>query len=135
MNTLSCIAPAPSPAALEVCETTCVNKALVEFLRPGNLGMTDAARLSEIFAALSDPTRLRLLDALARAEALCVCDICALLDLKQSNVSHQLRLLRALRLVRNERRGRNVFYSLDDDHVRSLLCQGLDHIREKGHEQ
>ena len=135
MNTLSPIYPVKFGSVLDVCESTCVNQEQVALLRSGNLRLTDAARLGEIFAALSDPTRLRMLDALARTESLCVCDICALLDLKQSNVSHQLRLLRTLRLVRNERRGRNVFYSLDDDHVRLLLCQGLEHIREEAHER
>jgi Predicted transcriptional regulators len=102
----------------------------VRALRPANLGGWEATRLAELFAALADPTRVRMVDALARADELCVCDLCDLLDLKQSNVSHQLRLLRSLRLVKNRRAGRNVYYSLDDDHVRSLLRQGLDHVRE-----
>lgn len=127
MNTLSYNIPTVEG---DTCDSPSVNERLIETLRPGNLPSQDAARLGELFAALSDPTRLRILDALVRAEALCVCDLCALLDLRQSNVSHQLRLLRTLRLVRNARVGRNVYYSLDDDHVRSLLCQGLVHVRE-----
>jgi DNA-binding transcriptional ArsR family regulator len=130
MNTLSYEPTKLPPLDADICDTALVDEARVAALRPTNLSLPDAARLGDIFAALSDPTRLRLLDALVRAEALCVCDLCALLELKQSNVSHQLRLLRTLRLVRNERRGRNVYYSLDDDHVRTLLCQGLDHVRE-----
>jgi DNA-binding transcriptional ArsR family regulator len=130
MNTLSYGSEALT-AAVEVCDVTAADAAKVAALRPGNLPSRDAARLGEVFAALSDPTRLRLLDALARGGELCVCDLCALLDLRQSNVSHQLRLLRSLRLVKNRRAGRNVFYSLDDCHVSGLLRQGLDHVREE----
>ncbi|MBC8103745.1 MAG: helix-turn-helix transcriptional regulator [Cytophagales bacterium] len=114
----------------EACEVTAVDTARVAALRTGNLCPTDALRLGEIFAALGEPNRLRILEALARARSLCVCDLCALLELRQSNVSHQLRLLRALRLVRAERSGRNVFYSLDDSHVRGLIELGLEHVRE-----
>jgi len=116
--------------APDACEVTACDEARVALLRPANLGCGEANRLSEIFAALSDPTRLRLLDALGRAGELCVCDLCLLLDLRQSNVSHQLRLLRSLRLVKNRRSGRNVFYSLDDSHVAGLLRMGLEHVRE-----
>ena len=114
----------------DVCDVPSIDENRVAALRPGNLSFTDSSRLGEIFAALSDPTRLRLLDALARAGEMCVCDLCALLNLRQSNVSHQLRLLRTLRLVKNRRSGRLVFYSLDDDHVLRLLCVGLEHVRE-----
>jgi DNA-binding transcriptional ArsR family regulator len=119
-----------SPTA-DTCDVIAVDAARVSALRPGNLCSGDALRLGEIFAALGDPNRLRILEALARAESLCVCDLCALLGLRQSNVSHQLRLLRALRLVRADRSGRNVFYSLDDSHVRGLIEMGLEHVREE----
>ena len=119
-------------AAQDTCDLPSIDEQRVAQLRPDNLPFEDASRLAQIFAALSDPTRLRLLDALARAGELCVCDLCALLGLRQSNVSHQLRLLRALRLVKNRRAGRLVIYSLDDDHVLRLLCVGLDHVREEG---
>jgi DNA-binding transcriptional ArsR family regulator len=135
MNTPSCIGTArrngPEVSGdADLCDVPAIDEVRVASLRPGNLGADDAAGLSAIFSALSDPTRLRLLDALARAEELCVCDLCALLNLRQSNVSHQLRLLRGLRIVKNRRAGRLVFYSLDDDHVRRLLREGLDHVRE-----
>jgi ArsR family transcriptional regulator len=86
-------------------------------------------RLAEIFKALGDPTRVRLLSALAAAE-LCVCDLATLLGLSESAVSHQLRLLRSLRLVRARRDGRMVFYHLDDDHIVRLLTQGREHAEE-----
>jgi ArsR family transcriptional regulator len=85
--------------------------------------------LAETFRALGDPTRVRILDSLSKAE-LCVCDIAALLGLSESAVSHQLRLLRSLRLVRSRRAGRLVFYALDDDHITRLLAQGLEHVAE-----
>jgi len=88
-----------------------------------------AGTLAETFRALGDPTRVRILDALARAE-LCVCDIATLLSLTESAVSHQLRLLRGLRLVRSRRAGRMVFYALDDDHITRLFAQGLEHVEE-----
>jgi DNA-binding transcriptional ArsR family regulator len=114
----------------DVCDVPSIDENRVAALRPGNLPAGDAGRLAEVFAALSDPTRLRMLHALARVDEMCVCDLCALLNLRQSNVSHQLRLLRALRLVKNRRAGRLVFYALDDGHVRRLLCEGLEHVRE-----
>ena len=86
-------------------------------------------RLAETFRALGDPTRVRILDALSKAE-LCVCDLAARLGLSESAVSHQLRLLRSLRLVRTRRAGRLVFYTLDDDHITRLFAQGLEHVRE-----
>jgi DNA-binding transcriptional ArsR family regulator len=78
---------------------------------------------------LGDATRVRILDALAHAE-LCVCDLATLLDLSESTVSHQLRLLRSLRLVRPRRDGRMVFYALDDQHITRLLQAGLGHVGE-----
>jgi len=83
-------------------------------------------RMSEIFRACSDPTRLSLLLALA-GEELCVCDLAATVGASPSGVSHHLRLLRAMRLVRSRRSGRMVFYRLDDEHVRDLLGTALAH--------
>ena len=85
--------------------------------------------LAETFRALGDPTRVRVLDALSHAE-LCVCDLARLLGLTESATSHQLRILRSLRLVRTRRAGRMVFYVLDDDHITRLFAQGLEHVRE-----
>lgn len=84
----------------------------------------------EIFSVVSDPTRLKILTALRR-EILCVCDIAALLSMSESRISHQLRLLKAMRLVRYERKGKMVYYHLIDDHVKNLLKIAANHIREK----
>lgn len=93
-----------------------------------------AARLAETFKALSDPTRVRLIAALRDAEV-CVGDLARALGLEQSTVSHQLRLLRALQIVRARKAGRHVYYALDDDHVRGLFAQGIEHVRHQGAEQ
>lgn len=85
---------------------------------------------SDIFGAMSDPTRLRILSALA-CEELCVCDVAAVTGASQSAVSHQLRILRQLDLVAYERRGRRAVYRLADDHVRSLLDIGKAHADER----
>jgi ArsR family transcriptional regulator len=87
------------------------------------------AVLADTFKVLGDLTRVRILDALAQAE-LCVCDLAALVGLSESAVSHQLRLLRGMRVVRPRRAGRMVFYALDDEHVVALFEQGLRHIEE-----
>jgi ArsR family transcriptional regulator, lead/cadmium/zinc/bismuth-responsive transcriptional repressor len=89
-----------------------------------------AAALAETFKVLGDPTRVRILDALARAEV-AVCDLAGLLGLTQSAVSHQLRLLRSMRLVRSRRDGRHIYYAVDDDHIAKLFKQGLEHVQER----
>lgn len=84
------------------------------------------AELRELFAALSDATRLRIVAALVERE-LCVCDLAAATGTSESAVSHHLRLMRQLGLVRSRREGRLVYYTLDDGHVSELFRQGVDH--------
>jgi ArsR family transcriptional regulator len=84
-------------------------------------------RLSEFFKILGDPTRVRILSALADSE-LCVNDIAAALDMERSAISHQLRILRGARLVKARREGKMVCYSFDDSHVSAILSQATDHI-------
>jgi ArsR family transcriptional regulator, lead/cadmium/zinc/bismuth-responsive transcriptional repressor len=86
-------------------------------------------RLASIFKVLGDPTRLRIVTALQGGE-MCVCDLAAYLNLTESAVSHQLRRLRELNLIKNRREGQILFYSLDDDHVADLLKTGLEHVAE-----
>ena len=86
-------------------------------------------RLSELFKVLGDPTRIRILQALHDTR-LCVCDIAETLNMTQSAISHQLRVLRSARLVKATREGRSVFYTLDDDHVARMFEQGLIHVTE-----
>lgn len=86
-----------------------------------------AARLAELFKALSDPNRVRIISALSQAE-LCVYDLTLILGMSQSAVSHQLRSLREMRLVRHRREGRHIYYQLDDEHIRDLFQRSLEHI-------
>ena len=86
-----------------------------------------AERLAQVFTALGDPTRVRLISALAKTE-LCVGELAAAVSMSMSAVSHQLRLLRQLRLVKSRKQGRHVFYSLDDEHIEHILEYSLDHV-------
>lgn len=90
--------------------------------------VSTAGVTASLFKALADPTRVRILSALANTE-LCVHDLTLLLNMEQSAVSHQLATLRKWRLVKRDRRGRLMYYSLDDDHVRDLLLRGLEHTQ------
>jgi ArsR family transcriptional regulator len=85
--------------------------------------------LSELFRIFGDSTRIRILYVLFEAE-MCVCDIAALLGMTQSAISHQLRALKNARLVKSRREGKTVFYSLADDHVKTIIDQGLEHVAE-----
>jgi DNA-binding transcriptional ArsR family regulator len=87
-----------------------------------------AERLAGIFKALSDPTRVRIISALAQRD-LCVHDIARALQMSQSAISHQLQTLREMRIVRFTKSGRHVYYTLDDAHIHDLFTQGLEHIR------
>lgn len=86
--------------------------------------------IAETFRVVGDPTRVRILDALSAGE-LCVCDIAGLVGISESAVSHQLRLLRSMRLVRPRRAGRQVFYTVDDQHIVQLLRLAITHVREE----
>jgi ArsR family transcriptional regulator, lead/cadmium/zinc/bismuth-responsive transcriptional repressor len=99
--------------------------------RPTLLPPDTVSALADIFKVLGDPTRVRILDVLSRGEE-CVCRLAAVLGLSESAVSHQLRLLRATRVVRARRDGRLIYYSLDDKHVLTLFRQGLRHVEEHG---
>ncbi len=87
------------------------------------------SQLAETFKVLGDATRVGILHALSHEE-LCVCDIAALINTSQSAVSHQLRLLRAVKLVKFRRDGKMVYYSLDDDHIANLFKEGICHVEE-----
>ena len=87
--------------------------------------------IAATFSVLGDPTRIRILDVLAAGE-LCVCDIATLVGISESAVSHQLRLLRGMRLVRPRRAGRQVFYTLDDQHIVQLMRVAITHVQEGG---
>ncbi len=119
----------PVAPIAEACDVFHIDPARVARLREALIGPASVDALAETFRALGDPTRVRVLDALSHGE-LCVCDLAALLGSSQSATSHQLRLLRTLRLVRTRRAGRMVFYALDDRHIVTLFRQGLRHVEE-----
>jgi ArsR family transcriptional regulator len=102
------------------------NVAKASLAIPDMVGIQD---LADMFKALGDPTRLKIVTALVAAE-LCVCDLSAVCGLSESAISHQLRILRNLRIVKYRREGKIVYYRLDDDHVESLVRQSLAHISE-----
>ncbi len=111
------------------CATHLVNLDTVRQVQPKVLSMSEAQQMAEFFSVLADPNRLRLLSALASQE-LCVCDLAAGLKMGESAVSHQLRLLRAMRLVKYRKEGRNVYYSLADAHIVNLYQEVAEHLNE-----
>jgi len=113
----------------EACEVRCVNPSKVRTLVKSTPPNDILVQLSDVFQVMSDPNRLKILHCLSQDEV-CVCDLSAVLGLSVSAVSHQLRLLRAMRLVKSRREGRNIFYSLDDEHIARLLNMALEHGRE-----
>jgi len=119
----------PGSGEGDVCEVKYVNEKQVRRVQAQLIEDEAAHRLAETFKVLSDPTRIKILHALSLAE-LCVCDLSNLLGMNDSAVSHHLRLLRALKLVKYRKEGRTVYYSLDDEHIERLFRQGLEHIRE-----
>ena len=111
----------------DICSVSKINAEAVRQVSDQMLNSETTENLSALFKAMGDPTRLKILFALSKHE-LCVCDLQAVLRMPQSTISHQLRILRNLRLVRYRRSGRMVFYSLDDEHIHKLLAEGLLHV-------
>lgn len=114
-----------------VCSVNLIDEAKVTAVRNNMSPEETLRRLAETFKVLGDPTRVRILHSLSLDE-LCVCDIASLLGTTKSAVSHQLRLLRSLRMVKYRKNGRIVYYSLDDSHVGNLIREGLNHINSQG---
>lgn len=110
----------------DVCDAFCPSGAKTGDLKEKLL---EVAGLSEIFKALGDETRTRILYLLAHGE-LCVCDLAQILEMNLPAVSHHLRLLKALRLVKYRRKGKMVFYSLDDEHIVNLIREAQEHFAE-----
>lgn len=113
----------------EKCEYLCVHEDTVKKVVNDMPEEEKLYDLAELFKVFGDSTRIKILYALFEAE-LCVCDIAQLLKVSQTAVSHQLRVLKTNKLVKSRKDGKNVFYSLSDDHVCSIINQGMDHINE-----
>ncbi|MBI5212242.1 MAG: helix-turn-helix transcriptional regulator [Nitrospirae bacterium] len=115
----------------EVCEIAYIDKRKVSSVKKKMKPETTMQRLAETFKVLGDSTRTKIIFALSQEE-LCVCDIANLLGATKSAVSHQLRILRNMRLVKYRKEGKIVFYSLDDEHITNLFNECLRHIEENG---
>ena len=114
---------------VECCDFIHAHEEIVERVRNQIPGEDTLYDLSEMFRIFGDSTRIRILYVLFESE-MCVCDIAALLGMTQSAISHQLRALKNARLVKARREGKTVFYALADDHVKTIINQGLEHVSE-----
>lgn len=115
---------------IECCDTLEVHQPLLDIVNEKMPEEEKLYNLAELFKVFGDSTRIRILFVLFEAEV-CVCDLAQALNMTQSAISHQLRILKQSKLVKNRREGKSIFYSLADDHVRTIIAQGLDHIEEE----
>lgn len=114
---------------MDLCEERCIDLDRVARARGAQVAGEAVQALADVFRVLGDPTRLRIVEALSHEE-LCVCDIATLLGVSQSVVSHSLRALRQMRLVRYRRAGKIAYYALDDSHIATVFSQALAHVAE-----
>ena len=114
---------------LELCQEYFLHEDRLEDAREGSPTEEMVYDLVELFKVFGDVTRVKIIYALLESE-MCVCDIASLLDMTQSAISHQLRVLKKARLVKFRKEGKTVFYSLDDQHIDKIFSFGLDHIKE-----
>ena len=114
---------------IECCESHQELKDLLKNVNEKLPSETELYDLAELFKVFGDSTRIRILFVLFEAEV-CVCDLAEALGMTQSAISHQLRILKQNKLVKNRREGKSIFYSLADEHVRTIIAQGCEHIEE-----
>ena len=114
---------------LECCEDCQIHPDRLDIVNSGMPEEEELYDLAELFKVFGDSTRIRILFVLFEAEV-CVCDLAAALNMTQSAISHQLRVLKQMDLVKNRRDGKTIFYALADDHIITILNQGLNHIEE-----
>ncbi|MBU2513335.1 metalloregulator ArsR/SmtB family transcription factor [bacterium] len=112
-----------------LCQVEEIHQEIVESVKNKITDSGVLLELANLFKALGDFTRIRILDVLTNAE-LCVCDLVEIMQMSQPAISHQLRVLRAAKIVKYRKEGKNVFYSLDDEHVSRLLKEGMNHVIE-----
>lgn len=115
--------------SIEHCSTVIIHSDVVDKTKSRMPVDETFFELAEFFKMFGDSTRIKILWALFENE-MCVCDIAALLNMTQSAISHQLRVLKQAKLVKNRKEGKVVYYSLDDNHIKQVLDQGLEHINE-----
>ena len=114
---------------IECCDCIEIHEDLLKIVNDTMPEETELYDLAELFKVFGDSTRIRILFVLFEAEV-CVCDLAKVLNMTQSAISHQLRILKANKLVNSRREGKSVFYSLADGHVRTIIAQGREHIEE-----
>lgn len=114
-----------------ICGENCPHYRKINEVRKTEPKEEEIIEMADVFKLFSDSTRLRIICAILNNE-LCVCDLCELLNLSQSNVSHQLQLLRTAKLVKYRKEGKQVFYSLQDEHIEKIITMALEHILEEG---
>ena len=119
----------PDMDAAMICVTRKIHAEVVSYVQSIIPESGRLNELADLFKLFGDGTRIGILWALSESE-MCVCDICALLQMKQPAVSHQLKNLKQARIVKNRRDGKVIYYSLNDDHIRKLLNLGMEHVRE-----
>lgn len=117
------------PNGVERCDEFCTHGDIIQTVQPAMPKEEHLYDLAELFKIFGDSTRIRILYVLFEAEV-CVCDIAEVLKMTQSAISHQLRILKQAKLVKSRRDGKTVYYSLADDHVRTIIDQGMEHIEE-----
>ena len=113
----------------ECCDVVAAHTDIIREVRGRMPGEETIRELADFYKVFGDATRIRILCALLQAEV-CVCDLAELLGMSQSAISHQLQVLKKSKLVKYRREGKTVFYSLADDHVRTILGQGMEHVTE-----
>ena len=129
MNTCSNVGEIMKNTQIKLCNETVVDFHKVQEVQKKLPAQSEISSLAETFKILGDPTRLNIVLALAREE-LCVCDLATLVELSVSAISHQLRLLRGMKLVKYRKAGKMVYYSLDDVHIEDIIRLAQTHVRE-----
>lgn len=116
------------------CDEKCVHLEEIKEVKKKEPSFDEIIEMADMFKLFADSSRLKIICEILNNE-LCVCDLCELLNLTQSNVSHQLQLLRAAKLVKHRKEGKQVFYSLKDEHVEKIIKMAIEHIREEKEEK
>jgi len=114
---------------LECCDISHTHDDVIAQVRPNMVEEARLRELADLFKVFGDATRVRIMSVLQQSE-MCVCDLAEVLEMSQSAISHQLRVLKQAKLVKNRREGKTVFYSLADGHIQTIMSQGMEHIME-----
>ena len=114
---------------VECCDSLVIHDDIIENVQQKMPEESTMKELADFYKVFGDATRIRILCVLLQQEV-CVCDLAAILGMTQSAISHQLRILKQMKLVKNRREGKTVFYSLADGHIQTIISQGMEHIAE-----